>query len=95
MPNQRQAEALATQRLEKKWVACAQIIPQVQSLYTWEGKIERSQEAVLVLKSLDSKYADVEAYTIKHHPYEVPEIIVTQITNGSRPYLDWIQDVID
>jgi periplasmic divalent cation tolerance protein len=84
------AEALLAQRL----AACVNILPGVQSLYTWEGSLHRDAEVLLLVKTRAGLFEEQLVPAVqKVHPYEVPEIIALPIHLGSQPYLDWIEDV--
>ena len=84
-------EKMATTLLEKRLVACAQITGPVSSHYWWQGKIVSSQEYLLVLKSDDSLYQELEQAILESHPYETPEIIATVITHLSEEYRQWLE----
>ena len=70
--------------------ACVNIIPQVESVYRWEGKTEAGTESLLVIKTAAARYAAVEAYIQQHHPYELPEVIAVPIEAGAPGYLSWL-----
>jgi periplasmic divalent cation tolerance protein len=84
----RLAETLVAERL----AACANLLPAVQSVYRWEGKVERAAEVLLIIKTTAAHYPALEARLRELHPYEVPEIIALPITAGSAPYLRWLDD---
>jgi periplasmic divalent cation tolerance protein len=83
-------EKIGRDLVEKRLVACAQILGPIQSIYRWKGNIEEAQEWFLFLKSKDSLYPAIEEEIRQQHPYEVPEIIVTDIKGGLTEYLDWV-----
>ncbi len=85
-----EAEKMATQLLEKRLIACAQIGGPITSCYWWNGKIENGKEYVLSMKSTELLYEKLESTIIGIHTYEVPEIIATPITKISRHYLEWM-----
>ena len=84
---ERLGEALVVGHL----AACCSVIPTVHSIYFWEGQLQREHEALLLIKTLESRAAAVEDYVRKHHEYKLPEIIRLPIDGGSRPYLDWLE----
>ncbi len=84
------AEELATAIVESRLAACVNIIEQVQSVYRWEGKIQKDREALLVVKTVSSRFRDLESRVRKIHPYSCPEIIALQIGDGYADYLRWI-----
>ena len=91
-PDQATANTLAHALVETKLAACVQISAPVTSLYTWEGKVCQETEVVLQLKCLARHYEKVEHKLLSLHPYEVPELIATEIHTGSAAYLAWIKE---
>ncbi|MBN2143336.1 MAG: divalent-cation tolerance protein CutA [Candidatus Aureabacteria bacterium] len=89
-PDQECAEKIAHALLRRKLVACVNIIPSVVSLYWWEGKIDRSSEVLLLMKTRSSLFDKIEKSVRSLHPYAVPEIVGLPITRGSQAYLKWI-----
>jgi periplasmic divalent cation tolerance protein len=83
-------EKIGRDLVQKRLVACAQISGPIQSIYQWRGAVEEAWEWFLFMKSKDSLYPAIEAEIWQQHPYEVPEIIVTDITGGLTGYLDWV-----
>ena len=70
--------------------ACVQILPEMESVYRWEGKIERQPEVLLLVKTTRSKFEDLEREVRALHSYETPEIIAVPIVAGSAAYLEWL-----
>ncbi|MDW8035878.1 MAG: divalent-cation tolerance protein CutA [Candidatus Korarchaeum sp.] len=87
-----QAEKLSSEMLERKLAGCVSMIPLV-SKYWWKGKIERSEEVMLVIKTHQATIGELIDFIEKRHPYEVPEIIVLPVEIVSEGYLRWIEDV--
>lgn len=85
------AEKIAKVLSDKKLSACTQIIGPITSVYRWKGKLEKSKEWLCVAKTDQKHYAKIEKVIKKVHPYQLPEIIVTPILNGSREYIGWMQ----
>ncbi len=86
------AVRLAKKLLEKHLIACAQIDSGVQSLYWWQGKIEQAEEVRLVMKSNQSLWERLEEEITRQHPYEVPEIIVTDVCAVAEKYQQWLNE---
>ena len=84
------AEKIAKSLLEKRLAACAQIIGPMTSYFHWQGKLDSAQEYLCLIKSRDDLFQELEAAIINIHPYEVPEIVATPITNGGKDYLNWL-----
>lgn len=87
------ANKIANSLLEKKLIACANIVPGVMSAYWWEGAITRSEEVFVVMKTKTKLFDKVKNEIKKLHPYEVPEIICVEIKDGLKDYLNWIGEV--
>ncbi len=82
----RLAEALVTEHL----AACVNIIPAVESVFWWEGKLDRSAEVLLLIKTVSSTVLPLQKRVKELHPYAVPEIIAIPVVAGHRPYLQWV-----
>jgi periplasmic divalent cation tolerance protein len=83
-------EKIGRDLVEKRLVACAQILGPIQSVYQWKGTVENADEWLLLMKSKASLYPAIEEEIRRQHPYELPEIIATSIDNGLAGYLDWV-----
>ena len=86
------ANAIALAVVEAKLAACVNILPRVQSIYRWQGKVESASEIALFIKSTAAAYPALEAQIRALHPYEVPEIIALDITQGLPAYLNWLAE---
>jgi len=76
--------------LEARLIACASILPGIESIYRWEGKIEESQEVKVILKTTCSRYDAIQKYIQSHCSYEVPEIVQIHVVDGNPAYLSWV-----
>ncbi len=92
--DKQEAEKISRGLLEAKLIACANILEGVHSLYWWQGKIDSSQEALLVLKTKTSLFKKVQAKVKALHSYQTPEIIALPLADGSPDYLRWIDSSI-
>ena len=88
--DEQSAVALARELVERRIVACVNILPRVRSVYRWKGNIEEEVECVLLMKTGAERYEALEAALDELHAYEVPELIVLPIEGGSDAYLGWI-----
>jgi periplasmic divalent cation tolerance protein len=88
------ARTSAKTLVEEKLAACANILPQVESIYHWKGKIETGAEVMVLFKTTRERYAEFEQRLRALHPYEVPEIVALELTAGLPAYLDWIADSV-
>jgi len=85
-----EAEKLAERIVNDKLAACVQIIPQMTSVYFWEGKIAKEPEHLLLIKTLSEKFGEVETFLLHNHPYTVPEIVALSVKNVSESYREWM-----
>jgi len=81
---------LAHQLVEKRLAACVNVIPQIQSVYRWQGKIENEMEKLLLIKTVDARLAELRKTLLASHPYEVPEFIVLEPEELSDAYKAWL-----
>ena len=86
------AALLAKSLVEKRLAACANLIPGITSWYWWEGRVNQDQEVLLMIKTSRDKFAALEKEVLRLHSYAVPEIIALQIVEGSKNYLNWIEE---
>lgn len=87
------AEKISTFLVENKLSACVQISEIDESIYTWEGKIEKVKEYKCTIKTKKNLYREVEKAIKKIHNYSIPEIIAIPIIDGNKDYLNWIDEV--
>lgn len=91
-PDLKTARALAKVALQAKLIACANLVPKLESHYRWQGKIESGAEVLLLLKTPKSKLAALEKLILARHPYDTPEFLVLPVSAGSVRYLDWLAE---
>ncbi len=89
------AERIAVALVERRLAACVQIIGPIRSIYRWQGRVEQADEWMCLAKTTRGAYAAVEAAIREIHTYECPEIIATQLAEGSRDYLRWLREQVD
>lgn len=91
-PDMNSAKEIADTLVGADLAACVTILPAGLSVYRWLGQIESAEEHVLLIKSHDDLYVQLETMIQSLHPYELPEIIAVPISNGSPDYLNWLRD---
>jgi periplasmic divalent cation tolerance protein len=87
-----EARKIARSLVERQLAACVNIIPQIESVYRWQGKIESSREWLLLIKTTASQFPAIRAAIQELHSYDLPECIAFNIEQGSPEYLEWIGD---
>ena len=81
---------LAQAIVEREAAACVNIVPAVESVYRWEGKIETAQEFLLVIKTTRERFAALQELILKLHSYDTPEVIAVPVVIGLPKYLEWL-----
>ena len=89
-PDEEAANTIALAIVEARLAACVNILPRVQSIYRWQGRIESATEIPLFIKSTAANYPALEAAIQKLHPYDIPEIIALPVERGLPAYLNWV-----
>jgi periplasmic divalent cation tolerance protein len=89
-PSAEKAAEIARAVVEERLAACGNVVPQLRSIYRWEGKVQDDAEALLVLKTTRARFDALRDRVVALHPYEVPEVIALPVEAGSAPYLAWI-----
>ena len=93
-PDAERARQIVTALVQEKLAACGNIVPAVESVYRWEGKVETAREAMAILKTDFGHYKELEARLKALHSYEVPECIAVRIAEGLPAYLRWLGDAM-
>ena len=93
-PDVKTARKLARAALAARLIACANLIPKIESHYRWQGKIESGAEVLLVLKTTTARLAALEKMIVTKHPYDTPEFLVLPISRGHKRYLDWVEQSV-
>src|SRR5712691_6414754 len=88
--NQDEASRIAEMLVGARLAACVQILPEVKSVYRWQGEVKREKEILLLAKTVASRFDELESKVRAMHSYETPEIIALPITDSSAPYLGWL-----
>ena len=92
--SQEEANKIAQLLLDRKKAACINIVPRVDSLFWWQGKLDSAQESLLIIKTKASVLTEIVNLVREAHSYEVPEIIALPVVGGSEDYLKWIDDEV-
>jgi periplasmic divalent cation tolerance protein len=93
--NREEANRLADALIEARLAACVQLLPEIQSVYRWQGKIVRDQEVLLLAKTKQALFAELDQKVREIHSYETPEILALPVSAISEPYLKWLVGNVD
>jgi len=91
VPNARTARRISDVLVREKLAACVSSLLGITSVYSWKGKIEKSSEVLLLIKTTSVRYPALQKRIIQLHPYSVPEIVALPITKGAPTYLNWLK----
>lgn len=89
-----EAEKISQTLLQEKLIACANIISPVASCFIWQGKIDKAEECIVVMKTRKGLFAELALCVRALHSYEVPEVLALPIVEGSEAYLAWLGSVL-
>ncbi len=90
--NKEEAIYIAKSLVERKLIACCNIIPSITSVYEWDNELCCDEECLMVMKTKTELFNEVEIAIKELHTYDTPEIICIPINNGSREYLSWVNE---
>ena len=89
--NRDEAGRIAEMLVNARLAACVQILPEIQSIYRWQGEVAREREVLLLVKTASGRLDDLVSRVTAIHSYETPEIIALPITAAAEPYLKWLR----
>ena len=89
-----EAQKIAHALVELKLAACVNIVPQVESVYRWQGKVDVTEEWLLIIKTTVQRFDAVRDAIKELHSYELPECVAIAVEGGSEKYLDWIEESV-
>ena len=91
-PSKEVAENISRILVEQRLAACVSTVPDIRSLFSWKGQVETAQESLLLIKTTETAYPELEVAIKLHHPYEIAEIIALPVHGGAIEYLEWVQE---
>lgn len=90
-PERDSAERIASALVDERLAACVNIVPGLVSAYRWQGKVERDDELLLIIKTVTERLDALRTRLIELHPHELPELIAVEAAGGLAAYLDWVR----
>ena len=93
-PDAEKARQIGTVLIEKQYAACVKIMRDVESIFVWDKKLTRENEAVMIIKTSSDMVQTVSEKLKLMHPYEVPDIMVIDVTGGNSAYEKWVLDSV-
>lgn len=93
-PNTEEASRIADALVGGRLAACVNILGGVESVYRWEGRVNRDSEVLMIIKTTEERYAELEAQVKALHSYTTPEVMAIQIERGSEAYLRWLSESV-
>ena len=93
-PNVTVGRRLGRALVRKRLAACVNLVPRIESCYRWRGKVERSTETLLLIKTAAGRFTALRRAILALHPYECPEIVALPVFAGHAPYLDWVRESV-
>ena len=86
------APVIARRLVQDHLVACVNVVEGLKSVYWWDGEVQEDPESLLVIKTAEDRYAELEKRLCAIHPYDVPEVLALAVDRGSEAYLSWVFD---
>jgi periplasmic divalent cation tolerance protein len=90
--SQEEAQKIAQALVERRLAACVNLVPRIESVYRWQGKVESATEWLLIVKTTAERFESVRDGIKELHSYELPECVMLEVADGSEAYLSWISD---
>jgi periplasmic divalent cation tolerance protein len=91
-PDGEQAARIARALVDERLIACASLVPGLTSIYRWQGQVQADAEVLLLMKTRRALVPRLKERLPQLHPYQVPELVVAEVTDGLEPYCRWVAD---
>jgi periplasmic divalent cation tolerance protein len=93
-PSVEEAVSIGRRLVEEHLAACVNVLPGARSIFFWEGRVQEADEAVLVIKTRNERYAELERRILALHSYSVPEVLALPVSSGSAAYTAWLRESV-
>ena len=93
--SEEEAQKIAHALVNRKLAACVNIVPRIESVYRWQGKVESATEWLLIVKTMAEGFGAVRDAIKELHSYDLPECVMLEVKDGSEKYLAWIDDSVE
>jgi periplasmic divalent cation tolerance protein len=93
-PNVEEASRIADALVGGRLAACVNILSGIESVYRWEGRVARDSETLMIIKTTDERYAELEVQIKALHSYTTPEVVAIRIERGAEAYLKWLGESV-
>jgi len=93
-PSAEEAVSIGRRLVEEHLAACVNVLPGARSIFFWEGRVQEADEAVLVIKTRNERYAELERRILALHSYSVPEVLALPVASGSAAYTAWLRESV-
>lgn len=90
-----EARRVSRYLVQERLVACANIIPWVESVFLWDNRLHTQQETKVIFKTLEDRFEVVKKVILENAKYELPEILMTPVIEGNKPYLEWVANTVE
>ncbi|HYW11165.1 MAG TPA: divalent-cation tolerance protein CutA [Longimicrobium sp.] len=94
-PDAEHAARIARALVDERLIACANLVPGLTSIYRWQGEVQADAEVLLLMKTRRALVQRLKERLPQLHPYQVPELVVTEVTDGLAPYCAWVRGETD
>lgn len=89
------ARTLAHGLVSGSWAACVNIVPQIKSIYKWQGQVHEDNEVLMIAKTTEEKLEGLTEFVKANHSYEVPEVIALEVCGGLPAYMQFVRETLD
>ncbi len=93
--DRREALELAEKLVQNRLAACVNVFREIESVYRWQGRIEKDREVAMVAKTTAGRLGPLTDFVKKHHSYDCPCVVALPVEDGSRDFLDWVRQQVE